>query len=234
LQQNHRTAPLKPLQEIRPQNFHRPQACSTVPAATAMAPGSPCPMQVDTRASAVCGPQIIQVYWLCCTTGTLNLLHSARSLPPHIQVNTRLRALLFCLCQEASLPIEYGRSILPTVPDSKRVLTPPSKSKNSRFPTEGSKVYNLLLCRWLQALVPKVHRSPVLHTAPPCRRVMFLLSKSWNPRSSIEWQSTTLLALGGLTPTVHRDPALPTASAGEALHPHQRVGTPAPSPMGEK
>jgi hypothetical protein len=34
-----------------------------------------------------------------------------------------------------------------------------------------------------------------------------------------------MLVLGGLPPTVHRDPALPTVTAGEPLHPYQRVGT---------
>jgi hypothetical protein len=33
---------------------------------------------------------------------------------------------------------------------------------------------------------------------------------------------------------VHRDPELPTATVEELLHPHQRVGTPAPSPRGER
>jgi hypothetical protein len=51
-------------------------------------------------------------------------------------------------------------------------------------------------------------RSPVLHTAPPCRKVTFLLSKSWNPSYSTEWQSSTLLVLGGPPPRVHRDPTL--------------------------
>jgi hypothetical protein len=41
--------------------------------------------------------------------------------------------------QEASLPTEHGGPALPTVPDSKRVLAPPSKSENDRFPTKGRK-----------------------------------------------------------------------------------------------
>jgi hypothetical protein len=67
---------------------------------------------------------------------------------------------------------------------------------------------------------PKVQRSPALHAGLlPCRRVTSLLSQSWNSRSSTEWKSTTLLVLGDLTPTVHRDPLLLTATAGEPLHP---------------
>jgi hypothetical protein len=42
-----------------------------------------------------CGHQTIKACWLCCPTGTLSLLLSARRLPPHIQVNLRLQALIF-------------------------------------------------------------------------------------------------------------------------------------------
>jgi hypothetical protein len=41
--------------------------------------------------------------------------------------------------QEASLLTEHRGPALPTVPDSKRTLAPPPKSKNARFPTEGRK-----------------------------------------------------------------------------------------------
>jgi hypothetical protein len=54
-------------------------------------------------------------------------------------VNPRLQALLFFWFQEASLPIEHGGPELSTVPESKRALTPLSKSENTRFPTEGRK-----------------------------------------------------------------------------------------------
>jgi hypothetical protein len=63
---------------------------------------------------------------------------------------------------------------------------------------------------------------------------MFLLSKSWNPSYSTEWQSATLLMLAGLPPQVQRDPVFTTMTAGEPLHSHQRVGTPAPSLRGEQ
>jgi hypothetical protein len=46
---------------------------------------------------------------------------------------------------------------------------------------------------------------------------MYLLSKSWNPSYSTECQSATLLVLGGLPLTVHRDPTLPIVTAGELL-----------------
>jgi hypothetical protein len=48
---------------------------------------------------------------------------------------------------------------------------------------------------------------------------MSLLSKSRNPSSSTEWQSATVLVLGGLPSIVHRDPVLPTATVGEPLAP---------------
>jgi hypothetical protein len=55
-------------------------------------------------------------------------------------VNTRLQALLFCWCQEASLSTEHRGPALSTVPNSKKVLASSSKSENTRFPTEGKKV----------------------------------------------------------------------------------------------
>jgi hypothetical protein len=54
-------------------------------------------------------------------------------------MKSRLQALLFRWCHEASLPTEHGDPVLPTVSDSKRALAPPSKSNNTRFPTEGRK-----------------------------------------------------------------------------------------------
>jgi hypothetical protein len=106
---------------------------------------------------------------------------------------------------------------------------PLSKSKSARFPLREES-YNLLLCGWHQKpCFPKVYRSPVLKTEPPCRRVTSLLSKTWNSRSSTEWQSAILLVLGGLHPTVDREPALPTVTVGEPMCPNQRVGTQAPS-----
>jgi hypothetical protein len=63
---------------------------------------------------------------------------------------------------------------------------------------------------------------------------MSLLSKIWNPSTSTEWQSATLLVLRGLLLTVHRNPILLTATAGEPLDLHQRTGTPAPFLKREK
>jgi hypothetical protein len=155
--------------------------------------------------------------------GTLNLLHNARSIPPHTQVSPRFKALIICWCQDACLPTEHGGPVLPTFSD-KRALAPPSKSKNARFPTEERKA---ITCYSAGST-----RIPVLHTAPPCWRVTSVLSKSWISSNSTEWQSTTLMVLGGLPATVHRDPVLPTVTAGEPLHPYKRAGAPVPSLRG--
>jgi hypothetical protein len=114
--------------------------------------------------------------------GTLNLLHNARSIPPHTQVSPRFKALIICWCQDACLPTEHGGPVLPTFSD-KRALAPPSKSKNARFPTEERKA---ITCYSAGST-----RIPVLHTAPPCWRVTSVLSKSWISSNSMEWQSTT-------------------------------------------
>jgi hypothetical protein len=161
--------------------------------------------------------------------GTLSLLHSARSLPTHTQVNPRLQALLSCWHQEASLPTKHGGPVLLTVPDSKRALVPPSKSKNTRFPTEGRKAITCYSAGGTRSPIPPSYTEAQCFTLHLPARVTSLLPKSWNPGSSTEWQSATLLVLWGLTPTVHRDLALPTDTAGEPLCPHQRVGNPAPS-----
>jgi hypothetical protein len=50
------------------------------------------PTQVDPRALLPGGHQTIQAPWPCCPIGALNLLNSARNLPPHTQVNPRLQS----------------------------------------------------------------------------------------------------------------------------------------------
>jgi hypothetical protein len=132
------------------------------------------------------------------------------------------------------LVTEHGGPALPTVPDSKSHSSC-IKEQECQISPRGEESYNLLLCRWHQKpRFPNVHRSPALHAAPPCRRAMSLLSKRWNPSSSTEWQSATLLVLEGLPPTEHRDPVLPTVTAGEPLYSHQRAGTLAPLLRGGK
>jgi hypothetical protein len=109
------------------------------------------------------------------------------------------------------------------------------RARTPDSPTEGRKAVTCYSASGTRSPVsPKVHRSPVLHTAPLCRTATSLLSKSWNPSSSIGWQSATLLVLEGLPLTVHKDPALPTVTAGEPLHPYKRAGTIVPSLKGEK
>jgi hypothetical protein len=54
-------------------------------------------------------------------------------------VNPRLQALLFCWRQETSLPKKHRGPAFPIVPDSKRALPFPLKSKNASFPIEVRK-----------------------------------------------------------------------------------------------
>jgi hypothetical protein len=124
-----------------------------VPAADVMAPGNPFPNSSRPRGLAACGHQTIHLL-VCCHMDTLNLLLSARSLPPHTQVNPRLHALLV---PGGFPPHRAGGQALPTVPDSKRALAPLLKRKSTRFPTEGRKA-PLILCRqhWKPCFL-KVH-----------------------------------------------------------------------------
>jgi hypothetical protein len=104
----------------------------------------------------------------------------------------------------------------------------PIKEQECQIPHWGEESYNLLLYRQHQkSYFPKPHRSPELYPAPPCRTVTSLLSKRWNPNSSTEWQSTTLLVIGGLPPTVQR-PSISHCDCRRASVPHQIAGTPTP------
>jgi hypothetical protein len=75
-----------------------------------------------------------------------------------------------------------------------------------------------------EALFPQgTQKTSVSH----CTSLQESSPKSWNPSFSTESQPSTLLMLGGLSTTVHRNPMLPTVMVGQPLCPHQRVGTPA-------
>jgi hypothetical protein len=65
------------------------------------------PMQVAHTPGTLlpCGHQTIQSHQLCCPTGTINLLLSARSVLPHTPVSIRLQALLFYSARRPSLPL---------------------------------------------------------------------------------------------------------------------------------
>jgi hypothetical protein len=140
----------------------------------------------------------------------------------------QVQALLFCWHQEApGSPQSMETPALPTVPDSKRAPTPPSKIEKAIFPTEGRKAITCYFAGCTKALFPQEHRSPVLHAALPCRRVTSLLSKSWDSSSSTEWPSATLLVLEGQPLTAHRDPAL-HCNCRRVPVPHQSAGTLAP------
>jgi hypothetical protein len=151
---------------------------SHVPAADAVVPGSPHPMQVDSRASTAlwapdnssllallpsCYPQLA-IQWQDPTTTHLREPHA----PIIHSAGTR----------RLSSPQTTETSALPTVPDIKRALAPPSKGKSARFPTERKKAVTRYSADGTRNPVfPKLHRSPVFHNAPPCRRVSSLLSK---------------------------------------------------------
>jgi hypothetical protein len=129
--------------------------------------------------------------------GTLNLLLIARSPLPHTQLNPRLQALLFfwhqaaSLSTEAFLPTEHRGSALPIVPDSKRALTPLSKSKKARFSFEGRKAMTCYSAGSTRSPVsPRYTEPSTSHCTSLQESDIFLLSKNWNPRSSTEWQST--------------------------------------------
>jgi hypothetical protein len=116
---------------------------------------------------------MVQAQWPCYPMGNLNLLHRARSLPPHTHVNSRLQALLFCWCQEASLPTKHRAPTLSTVPESKRALTPPSKSENARFPTKGIKAITCYCAGSTRSPVPPRYMGAqcfrrYLPTGKPC------------------------------------------------------------------
>jgi hypothetical protein len=139
-----------------------------MPAAAAIAPESP-HLNTSTPTSLLhCGHQAIQDLQLCCPMGTLNFLLSARSLLPHMQMNFRLHALLFCWHQEASLPTEYRGPVLTTKPSHGRAPTALSNSKNPAPPLSG----NLPFCGCQETCLPKAQKDPALPTVPNHRRAL--------------------------------------------------------------
>jgi hypothetical protein len=75
-------------------------------------------------------------------------------------MNPRFLDLLFCWLQEAFLPMDHGSPALPTVPDSKTAFTPPSKSKNFRYPTEERKAIPAILQVTPETLFPQGTQKP--------------------------------------------------------------------------
>jgi hypothetical protein len=118
--------------------------------------------QVDLGSPLPCEQQMIQALWLCCPTGTINLLLSANSLPPYMQVNPSLHTLLFYWCQEASLPIEHGGPSLSTKSSCRRAPAAPPKDRNPPPPPSG----NLSLCGCQEICFPNAQNGPVLPTVP--------------------------------------------------------------------
>jgi hypothetical protein len=159
---------------------------SPMPSATAMAPGSSC--------SNTGRPQ-----GFLCLVGTRQFKPASSAAPQNPQLAIQCQhpatthpsepqAPGFAIFwhQKASLPTEHRCPALPTVPDSKRALTPPPKSKNTRFPTEGRKVITCHTAGGTRSPVPTKHTEAQHFTPSPCRRVTSFLSKSWNPSSSTE------------------------------------------------
>jgi hypothetical protein len=94
--------------------------------------------QVDPKASAALqAPDNLSLLALL-PHRHLNLLLSARSLPPHRQVKLRLYAFLFCWCQEASLPTEHWGPAFTNKPSHGRISATPSKRRNPASPLSGN------------------------------------------------------------------------------------------------
>jgi hypothetical protein len=176
-------------------------------------------MQADAKASAA--------LWAPDNSGLLSVLPD-RYPQVATQYQKSATTQLFRWYQESSLPTEHRSQVFPTVPDRQRAFAPLSKSTNARFHTEERKAITCYPKGTPETLFSQGTQKPSTSHCPSLQESRISPSKSWNHSSSTNWQSGTLLLLAGLPPTMLRDPAFPTATAGEPLCPHQRAGTPAP------
>jgi hypothetical protein len=113
------------------ENLRAPTTCRLgfpMPAATAVASGSPCP---NTRPQSHCCLADTRRFKLpsLLSLGYPQLATQCQSLPPYTQVKLRPQALLFFGARQ--FPSPQNIRAFPTVPDSKRDLTSPPKHKNS-------------------------------------------------------------------------------------------------------
>jgi hypothetical protein len=132
--------------------------------------------------------------------------------------------------------MEHGIPALPTVPDSKRALASPSKSENARFHMEGRKAITCYSAGSSRSPVPQGTQktSTSWHTSSQESQI--------SPVQDLESQLFHLVAIhysAGIrrpapSPTVHRDPVLPAATAREPLHPIKVWEFQPPSLRGEK
>jgi hypothetical protein len=151
----------------------------------------------------------------------LNLLHTARSLPPHTQVKPRLQALLICWCQEASLVKKHRGPASPLSLTAREPLFPHQRAKMPHSPLRGGKLKPGTLRVASEALFsPRQTEAQGFTVHFPAGEYK---SKSWNPSSSTEWQFASLLILGGLPPTVQR-PSVPHYSCRKAPVPPSKNG----------
>jgi hypothetical protein len=195
-----------------------PHTCSSC-----LVPGSPWPNA--SRCQGHCC-LTTQVHWICCLTSILNSLLNIRSWLIHTQVNLSLQALLFFVARRLLSPQNTEDQHSPLSLTVREHSFPHQRARTPDSPMREGKLKPATLQEAPEARFPQVHRIPVNNAAPPCRRVISLLSKSKNPSSRTEWQSATLTMLGGLEPTVHKDPMFPIATTGEPLCPPQRTGIP--------
>jgi hypothetical protein len=79
------------------------------------------------------------------------------NLPSHGQVNPRLHALLFCWCQQASLPTEHGHPAFPTM--SSNGKTPAALSKSR------TKIFYWVAIHYTAGRPPTVHSPSTPHCA---------------------------------------------------------------------
>jgi hypothetical protein len=172
---------------------------------------------------------MIQACWLCCPT----VPSTCYSVPRACHHTSKWNSGYWLCSPAGTRRLPTPKSMKTTVSESKSPCYP-VKEQEHQIPHWGEESYNLLICRQHQKpWSPKVHRSPVLHAAPHCISHI-APSKRWNPSSSTKWQSATVLVLWGLPITVHRDTTLPTVTAEEPLHLHQRAETQAPLLRREK
>jgi hypothetical protein len=125
--------------------------------------------------------------------GTLNLLFSAKSPLPHMQVNPRLHTLLFCWFQEASLSTGQSGSVLTTKASCWRAPTALWKRGNPVLPLSGK----LPFCGCQETWFPKAQKSSVFPTVPNHRRAPASLLKTKNARFATEEGKEVTYAMNG-------------------------------------
>jgi hypothetical protein len=123
------------------------------------------------------------------------------------------------LCQDAFLLAEYGGLALSTVPDNKKILDPPSKSKNARFTTEERKAKTCYSAGSTKSSVPQGTQKL---SSSHCTS---LQQSNASSVQDLESQLLHPLAVhypSGArrhTPIVHRNLLLPTVTAGSPWAP---------------